>query len=123
LVRTAAGLGDHGLALRLVAGVEATNPQAEHALAASNAILAEAQGDLPAAEGYAEAADRWRQFGVVPEEAFALLGQGRCLAALGCPADATQPLRQARDIFGTLQAAPALAEIDALLQQATALSG
>jgi class 3 adenylate cyclase/tetratricopeptide (TPR) repeat protein len=47
LVRTAAGLGNHELAQRLVAGVEARNPQAEHALAAVNAILAEAQGDLP----------------------------------------------------------------------------
>ena len=36
--------------------------------------------------------------------------------------EAAQPLRLARDIFQELQAAPALAETDALLQQATALS-
>jgi hypothetical protein len=61
--------------------------------------------------------------GVVPEQAFALLGQGRCLVALGHLTEAVQPLNQARDIFQKLQAAPALAETDALLQQATALSG
>jgi len=124
LVRTAAALGDQELALRLVNGVEARNPQAEHALAAVNAILAEAHDDLPAAaEGYAGAADRWHAFGVVPEQAFALLGQGRCLVALGRHREAIQPLRAAREIFGRLEAAPALVETDALLQEATALSG
>ena len=124
LVRTAAALGDHGLVLRLVAGVEATNPQAEHALTAANAVLAEARGALEAAAaGYADAATRWQAFGVVPEHAFALLGQGRCLVALGRTGDAVPVLQQAREIFRQLQAAPALAETDRLLQQATALSG
>ena len=58
----------------------------------------------------------------MPEQAFALLGHGRCLVALGHMTEAAQPLSQARDIFQELQAAPALAETDALLQQATALS-
>ena len=58
----------------------------------------------------------------MPEQAFALLGQGRCLVALGRMTEAAQPLSLARDIFQELQAAPALAETDALLQQATALS-
>jgi len=40
----------------------------------------------------------------------------------GHPGDATPALPQARDIFTRLQAAPALAETDLLLQQATALS-
>ena len=75
-----------------------------------------------AADGYADAAQRWQTFGVVPEQAFALLGQGRCLVALGHMTEAAQPLRLARDIFQELQAAPALAETDALLRQATALS-
>ena len=59
---------------------------------------------------------------MIPEQAFALLGHGRCLLALGRDADATQTLLQARDIFQELQATPALAETDGLLQQATALS-
>jgi hypothetical protein len=123
-VRTAAALGDQDLALRLVNGVEATNPQAEHALAASNAILAEARGDHEAgAAGYADAATRWQAFGVVPEQAFALLGQGRCLVAIGRTGDAAPVLLRAREIFQALQAAPALAETDALLRQATARSG
>ena len=45
-----------------------------------------------AAEGYAEAAGRWERFGVVPEQAFALLGQGRCLTALGQATEATHAL-------------------------------
>ena len=36
-----------------------------------------------AARLYAEAAERWQEFGNVPERAYALLGQGRCLVALG----------------------------------------
>ncbi len=104
-------------------GVQPLTPYNEHALAAVNAALAENQGDLQAAaDGYADAAHRWQAFGVVPEQAFALLGQGRTLTALGRTNEATPVLRQAREIFQTLQAAPALAETDQLLQQATALS-
>ena len=58
----------------------------------------------------------------MPEQAFALLGHGRCLVSLGRPTEAVQPLSIARVIFQELQAVPALAETDALLQQATALS-
>ena len=54
--------------------------------------------------------------------AFALLGEGRCLTALGQATEATNALQQAREIFDALKAAPALAEADALIQQATALS-
>jgi hypothetical protein len=61
-------------------------------------------------------------FGVVPEQAFALLGQGRCLLGLSRPNEAAPILQHARKIFERLQAAPALAETDALLAQATALS-
>jgi class 3 adenylate cyclase/tetratricopeptide (TPR) repeat protein len=122
-VRTALTIGNPELAERLAAGVEPRTPYDEHALAAVNAALAEANGDLAAAaEGYADAAKRWQAFGVVPEQAFALLGQGRCLVQLGRTSEATPVLQQAREIFIRLQAAPALAETDQLLQQATALS-
>ncbi len=87
------------------------------------AALAEAQGDLQAAaEGYEDAAERWQSFGVVPEQAFALLGQGRCLTRLGRRSEAGPILQQAGEIFQKLQAAPALAETDDLLHQATALT-
>jgi class 3 adenylate cyclase/tetratricopeptide (TPR) repeat protein len=123
MVRTALSLGNVELADRFVAGVAPHAPQAEHALVTANAALAEAGGDLPAAVwGYGDAAERWQQFGAVPEQAFALLGQGRCLTELGRHAEATGALQQASAIFQTLQAAPALAETNLLLQQADALS-
>jgi hypothetical protein len=115
MVRTALGIGDPGLAHRLVGGVEAVNPYAEHALVAANASLAESGGDLSgAADLYADAARRWHDFGVVPEEGFALLGHGRCLVHLGRSADAIFPLDAARDVFDQLGAAPSSHEAVAL---------
>jgi hypothetical protein len=123
MVRTALSLGNPQLAERLLAGFEPQSPAADHTLATVNAALTEARGDHQAAtDAYADAAGRWQQFGVVPEQAFALLGQGRCLTLLGRDAEATDVLQQARVIFQTLQSAPALAETDLLLQQAEALS-
>ncbi len=115
LVRTALALADRDLAARLVAGIEPKTPLAEHALAACRAQLAEAAGDpSAAAETYAEAAERWRVFGNVRERAYALLGQGRCLAALG-GSHAEAPLREARELFASMGYKPALAETEALL--------
>ncbi len=123
MVRTALALANLELAERLVIGVEPRTPYEEHALATVSASLAEAHGDLQAAAGgYEDAAQRWQAFGVVVEQAFALLGQGRCLIGLGRTSEASPVLRQAREIFLALKAAPALAETDELLQQATALS-
>ena len=123
MVRTALGIGDRDLAERLVAGFDPPHPYAEHALVAANAALTEARGDLQAAAvAYADAAERWEQFGVVPEQAFALLGQGRCLLGLARPTEAAPVLQHAREIFERLKAAPALADTDALLQQAIAPS-
>ncbi len=123
MVRAALVIGDLSLAERLTAGVEPHSPQARHAMLTVGAALAEAAGDLvAAADGYTAAAERWRRFDAVPEQGFALLGQGRCLAGLGRPAEATIALRQAREIFAALEAAPALAEADALLRRVSALS-
>ena len=123
LVRSAVTLGDNALAQRLVAGVEPHTRYAEHALIATAAVIAEATGDIPvAADGYADAAGRWERFGVVPEHAFALLGRGRCLVSLGRPGEAAPVLGQARGLFHALGATPGIAETDALLETATALS-
>ena len=123
MVRTALSVGNPDLARRLVSGVEPLTPYHEHALTTANAALAETHGDLQAAaDGYADAAKRWQAFGVVPEQAFALLGQGRCLLALGRTGEAAAALHLARELFTGLQAAPALAETDELLHQADALS-
>jgi class 3 adenylate cyclase/tetratricopeptide (TPR) repeat protein len=121
MVRTALAIGDRDLAERLVEGVDPRHPYAQHALVAANAALAEDRGDLQAAAtAYAEAADRWKRFGVVPESGFALLGEGRCLLGLARPAEAEDVLRGAREIFDGLDAAPMLSETDALLGEAIA---
>jgi hypothetical protein len=65
---------------------------------------------------YADATVRWRWFGDVPELAFALVGQGRCLIALGAPG-ADDPLREARALLTTMGFAPVLSETDALPQR------
>ncbi len=119
LVRTALRIDHPDLAERLAAGLDHPFPYAEHALAAASAALDEARGDLPAAAvAYADAAGSWERFGVVPEHAFALLGQGRCLVGLSRPTEASSTLQHAHEIFERLQAVPALGETDELLQQA-----
>jgi len=128
-VRAALALGDPTLAERLAERVEvattttttATRARAssvdEHAQVSARAQLAEARGDRETAAGlYREAAERWEQFGYVPEHAYALLGQGRCLHALGDPA-APGPLTEAHELFASMGYKPALADTEALLQQ------
>ena len=120
-VRTAIGCGSDELASRIVREVLSLLPASrlplhEHVIATSEALLAEARGEHEAAAaGFADAAARWREFGVPYEEAQALLGQGRCLAVLGERRQAAQTLGAAREIFTRLKAKPALAEVDSLL--------
>ena len=123
MVRAALKLGEPELAERLSSGFEPRNPYAEHALVAAKAALAEARGELEAATAaYAEATTRWERFGVVAEQAYAILGRGRCLAALGKPAEASLVLGEGRPIFAALQAVSALAETDSLLAGAIAVN-
>jgi class 3 adenylate cyclase/tetratricopeptide (TPR) repeat protein len=120
LVRYALALGDPALAARLIAGVEPHTPLQQHALATCRAALAEAAGDhATAATVYADAATRWRRFGDMPELAYAQLGQGRCLVALGTPG-ADGPLREAQELFTTMGYAPTVSDTDALLKRAIA---
>jgi tetratricopeptide (TPR) repeat protein len=122
-VRTALAAGDPDLATRLAEGVEPIYPLHQHALATARALLLEHHGShAEAAELFADAAQRWERFEMPWERAQALLGQARCLLALGRTTEASEPLRQAREIFARLGAKPALAETDALLERATALS-
>jgi class 3 adenylate cyclase len=117
LVRCALALGDASLAAQLVDGVQPRTPLHENALCAARAQLADAGGDhAEAAALYAEAAGRWQELGDLPEHAYALLGQGRCLAALG-RLEAKEPLREARELFAAMGYKPALARIEALLTQ------
>ena len=122
LLRVALALNDPQLAERLATGVEPITPLHEHALVSAHAQLAEAaRRYADAAPLYHHAAERWQQFGNVPERAYALLGQGRCLTVLAKP-DADPPLREARELFASMGYQPALAETDQLLRQANALS-
>jgi class 3 adenylate cyclase/tetratricopeptide (TPR) repeat protein len=122
VARTAVASGSLPLAQRLARDVDQNLPYIQHALLATEAILIEAGGETArAAHLYAQAAERWEGFGVVPERAFALLGHGRCLVTLG-DSDAAAVLREARQVFASLGARPALAETDGLLEMAIALS-
>jgi len=113
LVRAALALDAPDRASRLVDGVEPVTPSAELVLCSARALLAEAASE-PADALHAEAAERWHAFGNVPERAYALLGQGRCLAAVSKP-EADEPLREARELFASMGFAPAVAEADRLL--------
>ncbi len=123
IVRAAIQIGEPELAERLVAHLAPRFPYAEHALVVVGAALAEARGEpQAAADAYADAASRWEGFGVLPEQGFALAGQGRCLVELTSPSEASEILQQARAIFTGCGMGPALEETDALFAKATALS-
>jgi len=120
LVRAALTLGATEFAERLVGSAEPRTPMAEYALTSARAQLAEADGSYAAAARlYGEASERWGEFGNAPEHAYALLGQGRCLVALGDTAAAVA-LAEARDQFVSMGYRPTLAETDELLAAAVA---
>jgi hypothetical protein len=98
----------------------ALNVRHRNAIAAARVAIAEASGrTAEAAEAYASSAAAWLRYGSLPERAHALLGQGRCLRALGDPG-ADEVLMAAREAFGTLGAAPFVREVDAVLGRAEA---
>jgi tetratricopeptide (TPR) repeat protein len=123
LARTAVTVGAVDLGEQLVAGVEARTPLDQHSLVAARAVLAEGHGDTAAAANlYLDAADRWGGLATPIEEAYALLGAGRCLLALGRTAEAAVALERAHSLWGSLKAAPLLAETDAMLERTVSLS-
>jgi tetratricopeptide (TPR) repeat protein len=108
--------GELDLVRRTVESIRMTVGRAGHSLVGAQAVLAEADGDPGAALPlFQEAARRWAGYGNVFDRALMLFGSARCLLALGRTTEATAPLQEARDIFAGLEAAPALAEVDALL--------
>jgi tetratricopeptide (TPR) repeat protein len=115
LARAAATTGEIGLFGKLAGGIPEALRIAQHALVTVRAIQAEQIGeDAHAAALYAEAAGRWHRFTSVLEEAYALLGQGRCLTVIGDP-DADQPLGQARLLFAAMGARPRVEECNTLI--------
>ena len=121
LVRVALSCRDTDVAEHLLIKADRRNPYSELAAMTAGAAIAEGRGTIEEAAGsYAAVAGRWERFGHVPEQGFALLGQGRCLLGLARPTEASPVLQHARGIFEGLRAAPALSEIDALLRRARA---
>jgi tetratricopeptide (TPR) repeat protein len=115
-VRMALDAGECSLAERLVGSLEPLQPISRHAIVAAQALVTEALGELEAAAaGFADAASRWHDFAAYYEEAHALLGQGRCLVALGKTPEAAPQLRAARVIFARVGAKSPLAETERLL--------
>jgi class 3 adenylate cyclase/tetratricopeptide (TPR) repeat protein len=122
LVRGAVSVGDVRLAARLLDGASPNWPTLEADLAAARAHLVEARGEThAAAEQYAQAAERLCALGARLEEAYAVLGHGRCLVALGDP-DAEPTLRRARQLFASMGAQARVDECDTLLAQVHRLS-
>ena len=116
LGRLSAKLGRPHLAKDAVAQIYRVTPFYDNQRATLQALVEEAEGRTAAAcGGFAAAAARWHDFGVPYEEAQALLGQGRCLAALGRAPEAAAPLSAARDILTPLGATAAIAETESLL--------
>jgi hypothetical protein len=88
-----------------------------------SALAEEAEGrHSEALARFLDAESGWSAFGDPYEQAHALLGQGRCLVGLSRSSEAIPIMQHAREIFEQLRAAPALAETDALLAEAIALS-
>jgi class 3 adenylate cyclase/tetratricopeptide (TPR) repeat protein len=114
--RTLIRLGELELAERLVPTPSPTNPYAERELIVIRAALAEARGEYQAAlSGYVEAVRGFHEVTWYVEEAFALLGQGRCLQALQRAEEASPVLESARSLFATMGARAALTEVESLL--------
>ena len=92
-------------------------------LTGARAAVLEHHGEfLEAIPAHSSAAVLWEQFGEPYEEAQALLGQARCLVAVGRAHEAAALLAAARGIFFRLRARPCLAEVDRLFDVAMAAS-
>ncbi|MBV9047187.1 MAG: hypothetical protein JOY58_02905 [Solirubrobacterales bacterium] len=123
VVRTAVALGDADLARRLADNLPSKPLLRKAGLLTAQALIAEHEGRHGQAAGaFAEAAKAWERLQTPWERAHALLGQGRCLVALGRSSEASDLIRAARKVFNALGAAPALSETDALMQRASALA-
>ena len=121
MLRVAHAVGARVVAEDLTCWIPLGLPTQQCVRTYGEALLSEARGDhQAAASDFADAAARWQDFGMPYEEAQALLGQGRCMLALGRAPESTTPLGAAREIFDRLGAKPALEEVEGHLQQAAA---
>ncbi len=124
LVRTAIAAGDAGLGSRLTEGMRGTLPRYRLAIATARASLLEAEGDHERAAGwFGGVAALWDAYGHELERAFASLGHGRCLVALGRVDEAVAPLQEALGGFERLRANPAIAAVERVRRTAAAVRG
>jgi hypothetical protein len=122
LARAAHALDDDDLLSRLAAAVPEVVPRQGHALVTVRALQAERAGEYAeAAALYADAAARWEMFTEAIEHAHALLGEGRCRAAVH-ELGADGPVRRARALFDQMGARRRVDECDALIAQASRLT-
>ena len=102
-------------ARELLQGADVWTARGRGSVLACRALLAEAEGSHQEAAGlYGEAAAAWAGYGFVLQQGFALLGEGRCILALGRADEGEKRLREAAGIFERLGARLALAEVDVL---------
>jgi class 3 adenylate cyclase/tetratricopeptide (TPR) repeat protein len=112
--RVLVAVGDVETAARLIPD-DALTTRHRIGVRTARAVVAEGRGDLrEAASAYAEATDRWRDYGFVLEEGTTALGLGRCLLALGDGTGAADALERARAVLTPLGTLPLIEEIDLL---------
>jgi hypothetical protein len=117
VVRLSTAVGALDVAERLIDGRSEALTRHRNGLLTARATVARAKGSVDQAERlYDEAARGWSEYGCVLEHAHALLGLGRCRAALG-RADVAEPLTTAADLFGRLGARTLATETDELLAE------
>ena len=87
-----------------------------HNIRVTTQMAPKTNGDLAAAsEGYLTAAAMFEQVQMVPDQAHALEGLGRCLLYRGVRKDGVARLHAAGTLWEQLKATPRIAEIDELL--------
>ena len=122
----ARALGDLTQVDRFV--VRPSDPPPAYPVAVGVALSVEAERDEAhgnhgaALEGFGRAEEAWGALGHVFQRGLALLGQARCLAALGRPAEAESPAREAESIFASLRARSLAGQARALLPGASTMS-
>ena len=116
VARVCLALGAPDLARSFLPAHDAPAPsRAKLAVATTQAVVAEAAGDLDAARrAYAAVAREWASYGFLEEEAHALLGEGRCVTASGSAASRTS-LGRARRLGRSLGALEIVREASRLL--------
>ncbi len=99
------------------------SPVGKALIAASQAEAAEERGHYEdALAGFEHAKSSWTTLDHVFHRGLALLGEARCLAALQRSAEASEPAREARQVFLSLGAHGLAADAEALLPEASAAS-